>query len=247
MSLNFSANQYEDAYNSKKLQNWTLPKHHREKSPWGKYMGTWDMPLKIPPAKVSLASRSARAANHLTEWICNSTALTSASNGLRPEIDGEAVRPRHKGIPTGQLSATSRRCFSQSPEKTRCSVLQPEQGIGAPSGKLPEGRSSRRPTPQEQGTCEVPKSTSKMESEICNVGSPKNEMETQRSVMQGAVEDPSRPLSPKNKWMSHQPNGRLMMQSEAQEPAAPGTECNIQKAEIAAPKDPCPIYSWKTE
>uniref|UniRef100_A0A8B9NYQ0 Protein Flattop n=1 Tax=Apteryx owenii TaxID=8824 RepID=A0A8B9NYQ0_APTOW len=69
-----------------------LPSVPRSKaSPWGTFLGTWDMPLKIPPARLSLTSRSAASAAQLTDWIHESTTLTSACNGLRPEITGKVA------------------------------------------------------------------------------------------------------------------------------------------------------------
>uniref|UniRef100_A0A8C5S1F7 Protein Flattop n=1 Tax=Laticauda laticaudata TaxID=8630 RepID=A0A8C5S1F7_LATLA len=69
-----------------------LPSIPRSKaSPWGSYMTTWDMPLKIPPAKVSLTSRSIDAAARLTEWMNKSAALSQACNGLCPEIKGKEL------------------------------------------------------------------------------------------------------------------------------------------------------------
>ncbi|XP_045046225.1 protein Flattop isoform X1 [Desmodus rotundus] len=58
-------------------------------SPWGSFMGTWQMPLKIPPARVSLTSRSAAGAASLTTWIEKDPDFLKASNGLRPEILGK--------------------------------------------------------------------------------------------------------------------------------------------------------------
>lgn len=75
MSLHFSANQYTTAFDPKKLQNWQVPSEYRERprafdgftqivannrghllpgvkrsreSPWGTFIGTYDMPLSIP-------------------------------------------------------------------------------------------------------------------------------------------------------------------------------------------------------
>lgn len=52
-------------------------------------MGTWQMPLKIPPARVTLTSRTAAGAASLTKWIQKNPDLLNASNGLRPEILGK--------------------------------------------------------------------------------------------------------------------------------------------------------------
>ncbi|KAL8184443.1 UNVERIFIED_CONTAM: hypothetical protein K2H54_017070 [Gekko kuhli] len=116
MATHYSSGQYEDAYVPRNLQNWSLPRVCKQRpsardgytqfvaddkghllpfvprskaSPWGTYIGTWDMPLKIPPARVSLTSRSVDAAAQLTAWINKSKALNNACNGLVPEITGK--------------------------------------------------------------------------------------------------------------------------------------------------------------
>lgn len=67
-------------------------------SPWGTFMGTWDMPLKIPPVKLNLTSRSVAAASRLTDWVYKSKALTNACNGLLPEITGKVGHPLPQGL-----------------------------------------------------------------------------------------------------------------------------------------------------
>lgn len=52
-------------------------------------MGTWQMPLKVPPARATLTSRTAAGAASLTKWIQKNPDLLKASNGLRPEIFGK--------------------------------------------------------------------------------------------------------------------------------------------------------------
>lgn len=52
-------------------------------------MGTWQMPLKIPPPRVTLTSRTAAGAASLTKWIQKNPDLLKASNGFRPEILGK--------------------------------------------------------------------------------------------------------------------------------------------------------------
>ncbi|KAL8579867.1 hypothetical protein ACOMHN_046434 [Nucella lapillus] len=78
MSTNFSANQYEQAFNPRRMLNWELPKGkgkyptrregfstfhandrghllpnvpRRRESPWGPFVGTWDMPCHLPGTK----------------------------------------------------------------------------------------------------------------------------------------------------------------------------------------------------
>ncbi|KAK2116184.1 hypothetical protein P7K49_006810 [Saguinus oedipus] len=120
MATNYSANQYEKAFSSKYLQNWSpakptkecisshegytqiiandrghlLPSVPRSKAnPWGSFMGTWQMPLKIPPARVTLTSRTTAGAASLTKWIQKNPDLLKASNGLHPEILGKSHDP----------------------------------------------------------------------------------------------------------------------------------------------------------
>ncbi|XP_050615480.1 protein Flattop isoform X1 [Macaca thibetana thibetana] len=130
MATNYSANQYEKAFSSKYLQNWSPAKPTKEKhfslplvpqsisshegytqiiandrghllpsvprskaNPWGSFMGTWQMPLKIPPARVTLTSRTTAGAASLTKWIQKNSDLLKASNGLRPEILGKPHDP----------------------------------------------------------------------------------------------------------------------------------------------------------
>ncbi|XP_059136902.1 protein Flattop [Peromyscus eremicus] len=120
MATNYSANQYEKAFSPKYLQNWSPAKPTKERitshegytqiiandrghllpsvprskaSPWGSFMGTWQMPLKVPPARVTLTSRTTDAAASLTKWIKKNPDLLNASNGLRPEILGKPHNP----------------------------------------------------------------------------------------------------------------------------------------------------------
>ncbi|XP_036624102.1 protein Flattop [Trichosurus vulpecula] len=125
MASNYSANQFENTFAPNFLRNWCVakddkkhPKTHdgytqiiandrghllpsvpRSKtSPWGTFMGTWQMPLQIPPARVTLTSRSTAAANRLINWVHKNPDLLNASNGLRPEIRGhpQDLGPRGK-------------------------------------------------------------------------------------------------------------------------------------------------------
>ncbi|XP_051004218.1 protein Flattop [Acomys russatus] len=120
MATNYSANQYEKSFLPTYLQNWSpakptkksitthegytqiiaddrghlLPSVPRSKaSPWGSFMGTWQMPLKIPPARVTLTSRTTAAATSLTNWIHKNPDLLNACNGLCPEILGKPHDP----------------------------------------------------------------------------------------------------------------------------------------------------------
>ena len=91
-------------------------------------MGTWQMPLKIPPARVSLTSRSAAGAASLTTWIEKDPDFLKASNGLRPEILGKVPT-----LPTALQTLWSQFQRQAPPLFHRCS----SRGPSAPSSSLP--------------------------------------------------------------------------------------------------------------
>uniref|UniRef100_A0A671QQN8 Protein Flattop n=1 Tax=Sinocyclocheilus anshuiensis TaxID=1608454 RepID=A0A671QQN8_9TELE len=95
MSTSYSANQYENAFKSQKLQNWTIPKHFKERpaaaeghttfiatdsghllpgvrtksgSAWPAFQGTWDLPRYIPPASLNPTARSQEGQDRLKTW-----------------------------------------------------------------------------------------------------------------------------------------------------------------------------------
>ncbi|XP_054849811.1 protein Flattop [Eublepharis macularius] len=166
MATHYSSGQYEDAYAARNSQNWSRPrvfKQHpsaregysqfiandrghllplvpRSKaSPWGTYMSTWDMPLRIPPAKVSLTSRSVAAADHLTEWINKSKALGDACNGLIPEITGKPSEPK-------ETSVKAVRPTRKGEQRPDSAAKMPAQGeIKYRGAAIPEGPLSRQP------------------------------------------------------------------------------------------------------
>ncbi|KAK2112836.1 hypothetical protein P7K49_007102 [Saguinus oedipus] len=121
MATNYSANQYEKAFSSKYLQNWSPTKPTKEANPWGSFMGTWQMPLKIPPARVTLTSRTTAGAASLTKWIQKNPDLLKASNGLHPEILGKSHDPdsqktfRKKSITKTVQQAPSPTVIPRSP------------------------------------------------------------------------------------------------------------------------------------
>ncbi|KAM9750730.1 protein Flattop isoform 1-T3 [Menidia menidia] len=114
MSSNFSANQYEGAFKSQRLQNWCQPKHFKE-SPdvqvghtsfiaddnghllpgvvrrggaWPDFKGTWELPARIPAGRLDPTARSAEGLNRLRTW------------GLWPETGG--AQPIREGRSSGQ-------------------------------------------------------------------------------------------------------------------------------------------------
>ncbi|KAF6074182.1 cilia and flagella associated protein 126 [Phyllostomus discolor] len=111
---NYSANQYEKAFSAKYLQNWSPARPTKESVPAHEgytqiiandrghllpSVPRSKMPLRIPPARVSLTSRSAAGAAALTAWIQKDPDFLKASNGLRPEILGKPGDPDSRKQP----------------------------------------------------------------------------------------------------------------------------------------------------
>uniref|UniRef100_A0A8C3J5C8 Protein Flattop n=1 Tax=Calidris pygmaea TaxID=425635 RepID=A0A8C3J5C8_9CHAR len=117
--------QYEDAFTPYRLQSWSVPPPGRQRpllregsttiiaddrghllpdvprsqvSPWGTFVGTWEMPPRIPPARLNLTSRSAAAAGRLTDWIHRPTTLTHACNGIRTHVTGKGHLPQRVAV-----------------------------------------------------------------------------------------------------------------------------------------------------
>ncbi|KAM8921504.1 protein Flattop [Pelodytes ibericus] len=171
MATYYSANQYEGAFKANTLQSWTIPKQFKERpstregytqfvaderghllpgvprsktNPWGTFMGTWEMPSKIPPAKLHLTSRSAESSKRLTNWIQNSTPLLSACNGLRPDIKGKASEDIQEII-----KQNSRTCKDHTPEiATR--GRSPGAAAQSPSGSDKASRECSRRSVQDK-------------------------------------------------------------------------------------------------
>ncbi|XP_054443830.1 protein Flattop [Pteronotus mesoamericanus] len=169
MATNYSANQYEEAFSPKHLRNWapprptkqSIPSHEgytqiiandrghllpsvpRSKaSPWGSFLGTWQMPLKIPPARVTLTSRTAAGAASLTAWMRKNPDFLKASDGLRPEILGKPRDPDGAPRNPGQQAASpaTSPCCPDAPQSPHPSAGHtPGPGSPAPSPGSPAG------------------------------------------------------------------------------------------------------------
>uniref|UniRef100_A0A8C6TVB6 Protein Flattop n=1 Tax=Neogobius melanostomus TaxID=47308 RepID=A0A8C6TVB6_9GOBI len=94
MSSGYSANQYENAFKSQRLQNWCQPKHFKERptaklgrsrvivndrghllpgskqegSSWPDFRGTWELPARIPAPRVCPTARSEQGLKRLQAW-----------------------------------------------------------------------------------------------------------------------------------------------------------------------------------
>ncbi|KAL1020493.1 hypothetical protein UPYG_G00000780 [Umbra pygmaea] len=99
MSSYYSANQYESAFKSQKLQNWTVPKRWKVKpskagghttfiandrghlipvvrakcgSAWPEFMGTWHLPAHLPPSSFNFTARSEEGRQRFTHLYTRS-------------------------------------------------------------------------------------------------------------------------------------------------------------------------------
>ncbi|XP_038065279.1 protein Flattop homolog [Patiria miniata] len=162
MAAHFSANQYEQAFDSKRLQNWQLPHTYKERpsryegftqiiandrghllegvpksteNPWGKFVGTWDMPLNVPGNVTTFMARSDPAARTI----------------VRGRMEHAEFMRQAAGSPVKQAQkAPSPRKASPSPPKT------------PPPSKSPQDR-PHRPSPAEnvENTSASPRPASK--------------------------------------------------------------------------------------
>nr|XP_031362743.1 V-set and immunoglobulin domain-containing protein 8-like [Lonchura striata domestica] len=60
-------------------------------SPWGTFLGTWDMPARIPPARWDRSARSAAAAARLARY--RHRELRAACNGVQTRVTGKLQKP----------------------------------------------------------------------------------------------------------------------------------------------------------
>ncbi|XP_054254498.1 protein Flattop [Indicator indicator] len=174
MAARDGAGQYEDAFRPQRLQNWGVPRHGHQRpspregptqivandrghllpavprcqaSPWGTFVGTWDMPPRIPPARLDLTSRSAAAAARLLQRSRQPSALTRACNGLRTQVTGKLQQP---GLDT-QTSKEPSQGSKQAPgEDSAIPASNP-----APMTPAPREASPREAT-ELQGSAPIP-------------------------------------------------------------------------------------------
>ncbi|XP_071583376.1 protein Flattop isoform X2 [Heliangelus exortis] len=132
MAARHGAGQYEDAFSPRRLQIWGVTKPGPQASPWGTFVGTWDMPPRIPPPKLDLTARSAPAATRLLEQIQQPSTLTQACNGLQTEI-------------TGKLQESSQTAKEPSQRSSRASATKGTHPTGTP-GKDPHDPGAPQPS-----------------------------------------------------------------------------------------------------
>ncbi|XP_072223373.1 protein Flattop [Leuresthes tenuis] len=146
MSSSYSANQFDGAFKSQRLQNWCEPKHFKERptgkvghssfiadnnghllpgvvrrgSAWPDFKGTWDLPARIPARHINPTARSVDGLKRLESW------------GMCPQQSGKSLPHR------GSSSSTDR--LQDDSEQTREDVQQ--------NGAAPEPVAEARPSPQ---------------------------------------------------------------------------------------------------
>ncbi|XP_063802981.1 protein Flattop isoform X2 [Pseudophryne corroboree] len=140
MAAHYSANQYQSSFNSNTLQNWNIPKPYKEASPWGTFIGTWDMPTRIPPTKLSLTSRSADASKRLVDWIQGNGPLISACNGLRPDITGKITDEKQE--PQKKSPSPKSQGAPVTPTREVAAKTPPRSSAASPSGSHTANRAS---------------------------------------------------------------------------------------------------------
>uniref|UniRef100_A0AAV2M0U5 Protein Flattop n=1 Tax=Knipowitschia caucasica TaxID=637954 RepID=A0AAV2M0U5_KNICA len=102
MSSGFSANQFDGAFKSQRLQNWGPPKQFKERptaklgqtsiivddrghllpgfkmrdSSWPDFKGTWDLPARLPAHSVCPTARSEQGLRRLRAWGVTTPRIT---------------------------------------------------------------------------------------------------------------------------------------------------------------------------
>ncbi|XP_048785219.1 LOW QUALITY PROTEIN: protein Flattop [Lagopus muta] len=161
MAARFSAGQYEDAFTPHRLQNWSVARRCRQRpsprdgstqplandrghllpsvprsqaSPWGTFLGTWEMPARIPPPQLNLTARSAAAAAQLRAWMQKCSAPSGGCGGLSAHTAG---KPQQScGAPGAALEPRS------GAEDGRGAQPSPTAAAGEQRGSSSEGQNA---------------------------------------------------------------------------------------------------------
>nr|XP_033781321.1 protein Flattop [Geotrypetes seraphini] len=235
MALHFSANQYQGAFESNHLQSWNIAKRYKERpaahdghtefitndrghllpgiprserNPWGMFVGTWDMPLKIPPFKASLTGRSVQASKHLAEWMLKPTSLTYASNGIQPHITGKPTEELHNKKHSREVARPNSRCSMYASEKLNHSAeAQPRQN----------SRCSTQASEKQNSRCSS-QASEKQNSRCCSQAS-----EKQNHSAEAQPRQKSRCSSHASEKLSHLPDSQPNKEGKADEGKEPET------------------------
>ncbi|XP_076457599.1 uncharacterized protein LOC143291566 [Babylonia areolata] len=222
MSVNFSANQYEQAFDPKILQNWEEPKGkgkypsaregasvihannrghllpnvpRRRESPWGTFVGTWDMPTQIPGNRQ--LNPTARCEDvQVKLQVKKEDAAEVLSGGLKkckvpsplPVKMDQAAQPdttTHPPLPGSPFQATATRTLAAPNFPMMHDLSWPKQGGGDPDQPVGNAASPKPPTPMPLGGEHV-------QAQARQVVSPVN---PEQVAVRGAVATPVEPVT----------------------------------------------------
>ncbi|XP_041093005.1 protein Flattop [Polyodon spathula] len=165
MASSYSANQYDNAFTSQKLQNWTLPRQHKQhpsalegrtqfitndrghllpgmrskNSSWSSFLGTWDLPRRIPPPWVNYTARSAEGAQKLQKLVQEgSSAYLLSRDKSRGGTPATPVQPADE-LPQAPAVSPSPQKITPTPRPTT-----QEQGGSARAHTAPEALASEK-------------------------------------------------------------------------------------------------------
>ncbi|XP_029994687.1 protein Flattop [Sphaeramia orbicularis] len=129
MSSGYSANQYDSAFKSQRLQNWCVSKPFKERptaheghtafiandrghllpgvvkkgSAWPDFKGTWDLPARIPAHRICPTARSVEGLNRLKSWGFDTGSSEPQRGSKNTDKDQDAG---HQQDGAGQSSLT---------------------------------------------------------------------------------------------------------------------------------------------
>uniref|UniRef100_A0A8B9T1I0 Protein Flattop n=1 Tax=Anas platyrhynchos TaxID=8839 RepID=A0A8B9T1I0_ANAPL len=180
--------QYEDAFSAARLQNWERPtprdgstqilvndRGHllpsvprSQASPWGSFLGTWDMPSRIPPAKLNLTARSGprrRPPHRLPPRLHrpHRSLQRAPGRGHRQAPQNPPLLPSAPLTPLRHPKSFLGRMKRASKEPSRTGRgsgggprSSPQPGLGDPGGvaapQTPASVTAREATPQGKGS-----------------------------------------------------------------------------------------------
>ncbi|KAL7864754.1 hypothetical protein AOLI_G00161740 [Acnodon oligacanthus] len=200
MSSNYTANQYENAFKSHKLQNWTVPKHYKERpsaaeghtafiatdqghllpgvkrgNPWTSFQGTWDLPRRIPPVHINPTARSLEGQERLKAWGQSQHLIQSATDKPHEghNTDEELQDPAGTPVPDGEEPIPEK---PSSQAQSRPGTQQSQ----APSRPVSQQSHKSRPASQQNKAESRPTSQ-------------QDQMESRSKTK--AIQDQSRPVS----------------------------------------------------
>ncbi|XP_067934243.1 protein Flattop homolog [Watersipora subatra] len=185
MALSFNCGQYEQGFDSRRLQNWELRNRHRRRpltksgftqiisndrghllpsqprparSPWGTFVGTWDLPKKLPGNKqTDPTARSAQAHMRCTgekaeadEVIYGKTKMRRAKAGQPLQAMPHFTSDPEQHIPSGGRSGAENHIIKGTPQQRFSPVTRLSPNIAAAHPPLDMSNTNQNAPIQEQ-------------------------------------------------------------------------------------------------